>query len=352
MNPSEIVRLDKNEASTFFKLLTPLLSAGLTLRESIVFAAKMAASKKLKSAFLVIGHRLASGKSFSKLLENHIKGIPALGLSLCAVAEQSGKLTEVFEHLDQYLTRKAAFRSQLQSALMYPLLVLGFALLGLLGLNFFALPALRDFAQTSSGPIADRLLQLSQKLDGFLGLASIFALLVVLSVLVATFFYRSQTTTKLWFDRFFLSVPLLGSFFIRQSIHDFCFATELLLSSGIPLAKAIYQGAQGSFNFYFKQQLLKAHHDVVAGRVLSLALHEHAVFLPEYIQWVAIGEKTGTHQKVFAQLRNFSGQWLEGFLTRISKLAEPVVTLVMGLMMIFFVVFFVIPLFDLYGGLI
>ena len=148
-------------------------------------------------------------------------------------------------------------------------------------------------------------------------------------------------------DAFFLRVPLVASFLIQRELLNFTFAMETLTASGVSMDEALSEGAGATGNRALKQEIFEIREKVMKGEHLSTAFSRSSLFPTRVARWMGIGERVGHVEKVFGQLRAYYQQEVEKW---IQRLIEPALIVVLGLLIILFVVFFIVPIFSLYGN--
>ena len=152
-------------------------------------------------------------------------------------------------------------------------------------------------------------------------------------------------------DAFFLRVPLVSSFLIQRELLNFAFAMETLTASGVSIEEALSEGADSVGNNALKSEIVEIREKVIKGDHLSTAFSASTLFPSRVARWVAIGERIGHVEKVFGQLRAYYQQEVEKWINRLMTLIEPAFIVVLGILIILFVVFFIVPIFSLYGNI-
>ena len=114
---------------------------------------------------------------------------------------------------------------------------------------------------------------------------------------------------------------------------------------------ALEQAAATAGNRAFRAGLLECRARVLKGENLSTAFLQTPVFSERIGRWVAVGERSGHIEQVFAQLRRYYQGEIEKWSARFMSLIEPALILLVGAVILALILFFVTPIFSIYEGL-
>jgi type IV pilus assembly protein PilC len=181
-----------------------------------------------------------------------------------------------------------------------------------------------------------------------LGMAAVLAAAIVAGMAVAR---RKGGALAVRIDRVFLAVPLYSRFMMQRELMNFSFAMEALTAAGVGVEEALTEGAGTVTNRALREEVRSVRERVLTGERLSAAF-AHSPLFPERIsRWMAIGERIGHVEKVFGQLRGYYQQEVGKWIDRLMALVEPALIVGLGVLIMAFVVFFIIPVFSLYGAI-
>lgn len=334
----------------FTDMTALLMESGMGLREALQVIAQISGTK-LQALVRDFLREIDKGDSFSDVLDRRSGSFSPLYRGMIRIGESVGSLETVFPRLAAYLTDRKAFKDRVAGALSYPVLVLTAALLGSAGVAFFLLPRLQDLFRELGGPGASeihrRVLFASTLFRG-LSLAS--ALAAASGVAAWTMRRRGGPAARS-LDRLILSLPLIGRFVQDWETLNFAFAMEILVKGGVSLEAALAQAARASGNAAFRHAVLAAREDLIKGDSLSAALGSRKELPPYIARWIAVGERSGQTDRVFAQVRRYFQAEMDRGTSRFTTTLEPLLIVLVGSIVLFLVVSFVLPLFSLYGSL-
>jgi len=330
--------------------IVSLLQAGLSLVEVLEALSERETSEgkgyKVLSSVL---DSLRQGRPFSKSLANFPDVFPELFIASVSASEQTGDLLEALLRYQRYHSQAAMVRQKLVSASLYPLLLLVAGGAVSLFLLCYLVPR---FSQVYSEintelPILSRWLMLWGQwlnLHWPWAVAALSLTVVGGSVLVrhpaAALRIKAAIAGNRW----------LGPITRLTQLSRFYRALGLLLGGGIPLLKAMQMSA-GLLPESLRPALLLALQDVERGKRLSDAFYAHRLSTSVALRLLRVGERNGELAGMLEQTALFHdaevAQWVEHF----SRLFEPLLMIVIGLVIGGIVILLYLPIFDLAGSL-
>jgi type II secretory pathway component PulF len=343
-------RFSRKVVGELTDLLTLMLGSGLSLKDSLEVAQSVASRGPGNELVTLLLERIRKGGSFAAALEGAGNSFPPVYRGMVKIGERIGSLDQVFTRLSSYLTDEKKLRDRLSGALLYPSIVLGMALASAVLIVTVFFPRMREFFSQLGPEMTGRIDSLMNSLTvTFAVVGTLFALLIgsLVFVIIAR---RKGGMRAVRIDAFFLRVPLLRTFLMQRELLNFTFAMETLTASGVSVDEALMEAAQAVGNNAMKEDVHSIRENVLKGEHLSAAFSRSTVFPPRIPRWVGIGERVGHVEKVFGQLRAYYQQEVEKWINRIMSLIEPAIIVALGVMIVLFIVFFIIPIFSLYGN--
>jgi type II secretory pathway component PulF len=343
-------RIPKRSLIEFTESLSLLLSAGFTLNDALDIEKTVFRKGRVGRMIEMLRQKVRKGNSFHQSLEGFGKSIPPLYRGMVRIGEKVGSLEKSFQGLSLYLHEEQKIKEKFISAMMYPAIILGVAAAGIVIMLFFALPKIREmFAQLGAG-VPPRIESMMESLDTVIIGGGV---LVVLGVLCTVAFlilrnHNEETAEKL--DRILLRVPVLGEIIAVRENLNLLFAMETLTSSGFSIEDALLESTGVVRNGALRAGILHARRRVMRGENLSTAFMENQVFSDRLSRWIEIGERSGSVEKAFAQLRSYYQEEVKKWSSRFINLIEPILILLVGVIIFLFIIFFIIPVFSIYGN--
>ena len=338
--------------TTFVLSLSHLVSSGLTIRDALEVGRTTFDKELLRILSAELEEQIIKGSSLTVAVGKVSYKLPPIVISLLRIGERIGSLSEILPRLAVYLQETKRIRDKVRGALIYPILVLAVAFLGMIGVSLFVLPKMAQvFTAIGSGA--------PDSIEATLNAASVTA--VVLPIVAGLFVLVVVLTLGLRrvipgldraIDSLSLKIPILNRFVVNRESLLFCFAMEVLSEGGVTMADGMAEAQTVVSNSEYSEAIRLARTDLMNGIPVSEAFSKRAAIPTRMKAWMAIGERTGRIQQVFAQLRSYYQYELERWADRFVSLIEPILILAVGIVMLCLVVFFVVPLFSSMGNLV
>jgi general secretion pathway protein F len=334
------------ELALLTRRLATLIGASMPLFEAVATLMEQERPGELRSVLSRVKERLAEGRGLAAALESESQLFSESYISMVAAGEASGALDLVLERLADFLEGQEAVRSKVTTALAYPILM---AVVGggvMLFLLTFVIPKITGvFADNKAALplITVVLLKVSTIVrKGWWALAAI--------AIAATFTYRrlmKGEPFRLKRDAFLLKLPGMGTLLQKLILARFAKILGLLLTSGVPVIKAMEITGEAVVNRAYRTFLGEARAELIEGGKLSATLARSPLFPPLLIHMIGIGEQSGTMEKMLDKAGSAFEKEFDTATTRFMALLEPVLVLAMGLSVGFVVVAVLLPIFQL-----
>lgn len=340
-------KISNAEFVIFNQELATLLKAGLPLVQSLDILRKRAPSPIMRGVLTDVFERVRSGTALSEAFEAQ-QLFPGVYTASLMAGEKSGSLEQVIRRYVQHLKVLNAARTQVVSALIYPviLVLLSAAVVGLI--VFEVVPQFADFySQFGHGaelPLSTRIVvAISTNLVGSAGLVFTSVGAAILAIVLTL--RRPSQRRRL--HAAVLRVPYFGPLARRFATAQICRTLATLLSGGIPLVNALDVAARSTGNLAMGDHLTAVARQVREGGGLAQALTERDVFPHVAIEMVEVGESTGAMAEMLNSVADFYDEENETSLQRFSNLIQPVLLIVMGAVIAGLLLSLYMPLFKL-----
>lgn len=335
----------------FTEMMELLLDSGLTLKDAIDVAAGVGGKGGAGSLAERLNAQVKKGLPFSRAIESMPEAFPPIYLGMIRVGERIGSVERIFPRLAAYLRDRKALRDKIIGALAYPTLVLAVALLGSVGMAIFVLPKMEGIFAGFGGDASATIRSNMAAIKGFIGGISALIAVLAISFPAAHLVGKRNPSFRVSLERALIRAPLVGGFIASWETLSFAFAMETLAAGGVPVEDAIEEASLVVGNASYRDALIKVREELMKGGSLASAFSGHAVF-PDYLkQWVAIGERSGKTERVFAQIRTYYQAEVDRRSQRLMTLVEPALIALIGVFLLIMVVGIVIPLFSMYGSM-
>lgn len=338
-------RVSESSLSSTVRQLSTLLNAGTPLFDALSIISDEAENPVLADAFAEVRQRVGEGASLSLALSSR-KVFPEFLVRVVEAGEESGQLEEALLRVAEYLDSKARLREKIGSAMVYPavMTVVGGAVLSFLFI--YVLPRITEVFEDTQ-----RALPLVTRALFFIvdTVSAWWPLMLALLGLCVYAFRRAMKTEKGQeaLERALLRLPFVGSAFKRFQAASFSATLGHLLSTGLPIIKALDLTSKVLSASIYRKALGKAAISVAEGAPLSKSLKNSGLFPAMLVQMAATGERSGELGSLLVKAASFYEREFDSTIARTLALLEPALILAMGLVVGFIVLAILLPIFEL-----
>ena len=344
------VKVKINEMVVFSRQLATMVSAGIPLVESIEILAEQAPSIGFRRVLEEVSTEVRAGKDLSQALSQHPKVFPDLYINMVRAGEASGQLDIVLSRLAEYQEAIAELKSEIRSAMTYPivsLLLVGGITIFLL---VFIIPKFEEMFYSMNvelPAITKGLLATSLFLKQHFLLFSLAAIGATVGVV---YFFKTDRG-KLVFDWLALRVPVFGPLFSKVAISRFSRTFSTLIQSGVPILGSLDIVSRTCGNRIVERAVVSATESVRQGETLGEPLSQSGVFPPMVTRMISVGEKTGALESLLEKISDFYDQQVKTTVESLTSLIEPIMIAVMGVLVGGMVMAIFLPIFKMVGSL-
>ncbi len=335
-----------NERMVFTERLALLLETGVSLVEAVKVLHREAEDPRLADILGPIAASVSEGNTFSVALGRHPQMFSRTYVSLVAAAEEGGFLPAVLEQLRAMDEKNSELRSNIVSALSYPVFLIFFSVAVVIFVLVVIFPKFQDLFTSIRDQLPGPtivLMFLSEALRNYWWLI-VLVLGGAVAVLVA---WLRTPGGKRTVDQLKLRIPVLKDIFIKIYLNQTLGVLGMSLANGVPITAALKAAQEVVGNAIFFDFLQTVQRHVNEGRGVAVAFVE-AEFIPPMVrQMIATGDQTGNLAKVMTRVAEFYGRELNKRVAMLAKAAEPVMLLVMGVVVGLIVASLILPIFKL-----
>lgn len=340
-------RVRSHDIALLIRNITTLLGSGLPLILTLEVCAQSQNKIGMYDLIHSIRQHVLSGKSLHSGFAKYPNYFNALFCSLIKLGEASGTLHEMLELISSYVEKIAFLKKKLKKALYYPATVLCTGTILFTILIIFILPQFEHLFHSfgSSLPLFTVCVLKCSKLikDNFL--------LILLQLLACIFIFRfyitRSTSFKKYVDQFLLKTPILGALFSNIILARMARTLATALAAGLPLLEALQFIASITANTVYTEAILKVREDVACGHSINTAMHTAGIFPTRMIQILAVGEASGTIEKMLGKIAAFYEEEINITINNLTSLAEPFIIIFLSIIIGVFVVAMYLPIFRI-----
>lgn len=340
------VSLSASELTQLTRGLASLLEAGLTVEQAFNALIEQAESERTRQVLAALRGEVIAGNTVAKALASFPDVFPELYRTLVAAGESSGQLARVLSRLSDYLEERQQLRAKLSLALIYPSIVMGFALVVVGALLVYVLPQVVQVFQHAHQqlPFLTRaLIAFSRFLQSTWGLW--IALLV--AALVAVRIALRRPAPRASIHRFVWRKPLVGRVLRHLDSARLAATLSILVGSRVPILQALEAGTGVMTLEPMRAALATAARGVREGMPLARALGATQAFPPVMVHLIASGEASGRLDEALERAARQQQSDIAIRLAAFTALFEPAMILFMGAVVLTIVLAILLPIFQL-----
>jgi general secretion pathway protein F len=334
------------DLSLFTRRLATLVASSVPLFEAMISLCEQEDSGPLRSALVRVKERIAEGASLSRALAAEPRIFGESYVSMVAAGEAGGALEPVLERLADFLEEQEQVRSKVASAMAYPILMVlvgGGVMIFLLTVVIPKIVVIFEDSKAALPLITVMLIKLSHFLRGWWWIP---AGLIIASVPL----YRKamkRDELRLKRDALLLKLPIAGGMLQGLILSRFARVLGLLLSSGVPIMRALEITSEVLVNRVYRTFLRTVMEEVAQGGSLSGSLKKSPLFPPMLVHLAGVGEKGGNLEAMLVKAGVAYEREFGTRLTRLMGLMEPLLVLAMGLAVGTVVLAVLLPIFEM-----
>lgn len=333
------------ERTLFTERLALLLETGVPLHAALQSLLEQTDHPQLRAMIAAMCDDILAGERFSTALARHPL-FPVTYVNLIAASEAGGFMAEVLVQLVEMDEKEERLRATLVAALSYPLILLAFSC----GVVLFILVSVFPKFAAMFASIHD---QLPWTTRGLMVVSRLLtehgALAAVLAAALAggIWMLMRRPDVRAAVDRAKLRLPVLREVFARIYLTRLLRVMGISLERGVTILATLEACRAVVPNADIQRFIRDLEDDVTEGKGIAAGF-QHSGFVPVAVrQMIATGEQTGTLGRVMSRIADSYDRELTRYLARLSKLAEPVMLLVMGILVGTIVSSLILPIFKL-----
>ncbi|EHH1051541.1 type II secretion system F family protein [Vibrio parahaemolyticus] len=308
--------------------LSLLLKSGLKIDKALEVLAENAPNAKIQSILEEVGIGVKQGRELWRCMSEHPTAFPNLYVEMVKIGEASGRLTEVFAKLAENLKFQRELSKKITQAMVYPMFILLVCVVSLVAIFNFVVPSMSGlFESLQEIPVYTQLLL---DVSGFVQAYQVHMLAALVVAVIAFIKASENPDFRKRVDGFLAAFPLTRNAVLLVERIRYSASMELMLTSGVDLAKSMSMSTASVKSDALQSQLSKAHDDVSQGRSLVESLSGIQLFDPISLSLIRVGEETGQTGLVFGEINSRSRNQFETWMLKLTAMLEPLMIVIMG----------------------
>ena len=339
-------RITQKDLVVFSRQFSVLISANVTLVQSLKILSDQIENKKLRVIVSEIAEEIDGGARLSDSLAKRPNLFSGFYINVVKSGETSGKLDEVLNYLADELEKDYDMVSKIKGAMIYPaFIVTGLAFVGTY-MMVSVVPKLTAVIVETGGeiPMPTRILM---GISAFLNKFWFLLLIAIIGAAIGLRFFLKTEIGKKLFDTLTLRMPIFGTLFQRIYLVRFTRSLQTLIMGGVNISKALTITSEVVTNSVYRELIKETIKEVEDGNSITSVFEKSEEFPKMVSQMMSIGEKSGKLDTVLGRITDFYTREINNIIANLMSLMEPIIMVVMGVGVGLMVAAIILPMYKM-----
>ncbi len=346
-HPAKLKMHVKDDAVLLFtKQLYTMLKAGIPILLALQTVKEQTKNENFKHIIEVIYRDIEQGSKFSDALQQFPKVFSHIYVNAIKIGEVSGTLEESLQYMHQYMEKDLQIRNDVKKAFRYPM----FVVIGIIGAFFvFVTTVIPNFIPMFQNtghalPLPTRILLGIYTLMTQYGLITS---LVLIAITVGLVYYFKTPKGKMWLDETLLKLPIVGQFLQKVIIARFARLFYTMNRTGVNITESLKIIQKSLGNAVYNKEIEKVTENIIKGESIADSLRKSRYFPELLVDMVSIGEKSGSLDDMLLSVSNYFEEEVNEMVENMSSLIEPIITVVLGGMILLLALALFLPMWEM-----
>ena len=340
-------RVTTKDLAIASRQLATMVDAGLSLLRALTILGEQVENPELRRVLVKVRQEVEGGQSLSSALASEKMVFPPFMVSMARAGESGGFLDEALRQVADTFEADVKLRSQVKSAMTYPVVVFCMAILMCIGMLLFIVPIFEKMFTDLGGqlPAPTRVLvALSQAMP-----------YVLPTIAVATFVgvlwwrrHGQDPGVRDKVDPLKLKLPVFGPLFTKIALARFSRNLSTLLSAGVPVLGALDIVADTTGSVVITRAVHDVRNSVAQGESIAGPLARHDVFPSMTVQMIASGEEAGAVDSMLKRISQFYDEEVTATTEALTSLIEPLMIAFLGVVVGSMIMALYMPMFSVF----
>ncbi len=326
--------------------LATLVRAGLNITECLYSVAGQSENPTLTATLDAVRKDVLSGSTLADAMRKHPDVFNEMYVALVQAGETGGLLDKTLETAAVQFNQEADLREKVKAAMTYPILVIVVAV-GVVAFMLTAIvPVFAKVYEQFHAPLPFITLMLVK----VSAIVVHYWFWVLVGLGISLYILRRIIKTprgRHIYDRLKLKLPLLGKLNRKIAIARFCQTFAGMSAAGVPILRSLAVSANTSGNVIIQEAVMKVAEQVQQGAGLAKPLEATNEFPLMVTRLIAAGEQSGNIDEMLSEITAFYNRDIQYTVEKLTKLMEPLMTIVVGVLVLFILLALYMPIFSL-----
>ncbi len=331
--------------------LSTLQDAGLPILRSLRILEEQQKPGAMKVVMRSMAEDIEGGSTLSEACSRHPKAFNRLYVNMVAAGETGGVLDVILQRLAEFMEKAEKLKRKIIGAMIYPAVVVTFALGIVTGIMIFVIPKFKDIFLDFDVKLPDVTMVLLYTSDWVVGGRPLPGWLVIVGspfAIMALFkLVRTSKGGRFGVDFVSLRIPVLGNLIQKNSVSRFTRTLGTLINAGVPILEALKITKETSGNEVYARTLEKVHDSIREGESFAAPLRAASVVDGLVVNMIDVGEETGELDKMLLKVADTYDEEVDVAVASLVSLLEPLMVVMLGGIVGFIVIALFMPLVQL-----
>jgi type IV pilus assembly protein PilC len=342
-----VKKVKPKSLQVFSRQFATMIEAGLNVVTALVILEEQTEDKKLAKVVTELRADVEGGLLLSEAMARHPRVFSRLFISMVEAGEAAGILDVVLDRVAFQIEKETRIKRRVKGAMMYPLMVMGFATLVLVGMLMFLVPIFVDIFAELGGDLpmlTQIVVNLSDILRGYY-----FIVFPVMGAMIYGFFRLKKTDRgrRVW-DAFRMRIPFgVGAIVVKVGMARFSRTLSTLVAAGVDIIRSLEITGSTAGNSLIEDATAVVRERVHQGVPIAIPLEDEKIFPPMVSQMVRVGEETGELEKMLAKIADFYEDEVDSSIATLTSVIEPLMMIGVGMVVGVIIISMYMPMFKL-----
>jgi type IV pilus assembly protein PilC len=336
--------------AVFTRQFSVMIDAGLPLVQCLEILGTQEEDKNFGAVILQTRAEVEGGASLADAMKKHPKAFDPLYINMVAAGEAGGILDGILKRLAQYIEKAVKLKSQVKSAMIYPIAVIVIAIAVVAAIMMFVIPTFKSLFE-SLGAELPLPTVIVMKISEYMVR---FSWLMGIAIGAGSYAFKRYYATdggQHVIDKMILGLPVLGPIMRKIAIARFCRTLSTLIASGVPILDGLDITARTAGNIIVQDAIMSTRKSIERGETIAAPLKQTGVFPPMVVQMIGVGEATGALDAMLSKIADFYEDEVDAAVAGMLTLLEPVMIAFLGVVVGGIVIAMYLPIFGLISEL-
>ncbi len=344
-------KIEKRHLLALLEYMAGSAQVGMPIMTTLSDVEPRLESKKLRKIVAEIRDTMSlEGKSLSEAMAEHPKAFPSFFISTVEAGEASGQLDYVLGQLVKHLDWQQEIGSQIQQAVLYPIIIV-VAISGLLVvLVGFVFPRLIPVLTSQGGKLPLPTLVViggSELIREYL----LVVLALIAGAIAAIYIARRIEETRVMIDGLILRIPVIGEMIAQINMARLVTYLALFYRTGVEIVYSLQLCEKLVGNRAIGRAIAGVREGITGGESLANAFAASPLFPPIVLRSITLGEVTGHLDEALNRASIYYEREIPAAVRRMVTILQPVLIATMGGAILLVALAMILPILNIYASI-